>query len=147
VAKEYDYIVVDTPPALGVLTVNAFTFAEEIIIPTTAGIFAAKGIRQLYETIVNVKKYCNDKVRINGILLTKYNPRALNNQDMRELIEQVGNHIEAKIYKTYIRASVVVEEAQARRKDIFSYKSGSTVAEDYDAFVNEYLFKESGRQE
>lgn len=135
----YDYIVIDTPPALGVLTINAFTVADEIIIPTTAGIFAATGIKQLYDTIVNVRKYCNDKVKIAGILLTRYDPRANNNKDMKELTEQLGNYINAKLFETFIRASVVVEEAQARQTDVFSYKGSSTVAQDYSSFVDEYL--------
>jgi chromosome partitioning protein len=139
VVSQYDYIIIDTPPALGVLTVNAFTVADEIIIPTTAGIFAAKGIRQLHDTIVNVQKYCNDKVKIAGILLTKYNPRSNNNKDMKELTEQIGEYIKAPIFKTYIRATVAVEEAQARATDLFTYNGDSTAAADYAAFVDEYL--------
>lgn len=135
----YDYIIIDTPPALGVLTVNAFTVADEIIIPTTAGVFAANGIKQLHDTIVNVRKYCNDKVKIAGILLTRFDPRANNNKDMKELTEQLGDYINAKLYDTYIRASVVIEEAQAKQVDVFSYKGSSTVAQDYSAFVDEYL--------
>lgn len=139
IVPKYDYIIIDTPPALGVLTINAFTIADEIIIPTTAGIFAATGIKQLYDTILNVRKYCNEKVKIAGILLTKYNPRALNNKDMKELTEQLGQYMNARLYNTYIRASIVVEEAQARKADIFTYKGNSPVAEDYAAFVEEYL--------
>jgi len=139
IADQYDYIIIDTPPALGVLTINAFTLADEIIIPTTAGIFAATGIKQLYDTIINVRKYCNDKVKIAGILLTKYNARANNNKDMKELTEQLGKYMNAPLYETYIRSSIVVEEAQVRKEDLFSYKGNSTVAEDYAAFVDEYL--------
>lgn len=139
IMEMYDYILIDTPPALGVLTINAFTVADEIIIPTTAGIFAASGIMQLNDTIENVRKYCNGKVKINGILLTKYNPRANNNKDMKDLTEQIAAYMKAPMYKTYIRSSVVVEEAQARKEDLFRYKVNSTVAEDYANFVEEYL--------
>ena len=139
IADKYDFIVIDTPPALGVLTVNAFTFADEIIIPTTAGIFAANGIKQLYETIKNVKKYCNDKVIIAGILLTRYNPRANINRDIKELTEQLGDYMAAPLFETFIRNSVIIEEAQANREDIFTYKKGTTVAEDYNQFIDEYL--------
>lgn len=139
IVHDYDFIVIDTPPALGVLTVNAFTFSDEVIIPTTAGIFAAKGISQLYETINNVKKYCNAKIKIAGILITKYNPRANNNKDMKEVTEQIASFIKAPIYNTYIRPSVTIEEAQARQVDLFNYKENSTVAQDYSDFVDEYL--------
>jgi chromosome partitioning protein len=139
VADDYDYIIIDTPPALGVLTINAFTFADEVIIPTTAGIFAANGIKQLHNTIKNVRKYCNQKVQIAGILLTKYNPRSTINKDLKELTEQLGVYIEAPIYTTYIRSSVVVEEAQANKSDLFTYRSCSTVSDDYNSFIDEYL--------
>ena len=139
VMGKYDYIIIDTPPALGILTINAFTVADEVIIPTTAGIFAATGIKQLFDTIQNVRKYCNDKVRIAGILLTRYNPRANNNRDMKDLTEQLAIYMAAPLYQTFIRASVVVEEAQTRKADLFTYKSNSAVAEDYAAFVREYM--------
>ena len=139
VMGSYDYIIIDTPPSLGILTINAFTVADEVIIPSTAGIFAASGILQLFDTITNVRKYCNKKLKIAGVLLTKYNPRSNNNQDMKELTEKIASSMEADLFKTYIRSSVVVEEAQARQEDLFSYKAKSTVAEDYNAFVDEYL--------
>lgn len=139
VAGTYDYIIIDTPPSLGVLTVNAFTFADEIIIPSTAGIFAAKGIKQLFDTIQNVKKYCNPNIQAAGILLTKFNPRANINKQLKELTEQLGNHMNIPIYNTFIRSGIVVEEAQAVKTDIFTYSEKSTVAEDYKAFLEEYL--------
>lgn len=139
IVEQYDYIIIDTPPALGVLTINAFTVADEIIIPTQAGIFAATGIKQLYDTIKNVRKYCNEKVKIAGVLMTRYNPRSNNNKDMKDLTEQIAAYMNAPVFQTFIRASVVVEEAQARKVDLFSYKGNSTVAEDYAQFVEEYL--------
>lgn len=139
IKEEYDYIIIDTPPSLGVLTINAFTCADEIIIPTTAGIFAANGINQLNNTINNVKKYCNSNVKIAGILLTKFNPRLNINKQIKELTEQLGNYICAPIFKTFIRNGIAIEEAQATHTDIFSYANKSNVAEDYKTFVLEYL--------
>lgn len=139
IEENYDYILLDTPPSLGILTVNAFTYADEVIIPTTAGIFAANGINQLYITIKNVKKYTNPKISIAGILLTKYNPRSNINKDIRSLTEQLGAHIQTKVFDTFIRSSVVVEEAQANKSDLYAYNKNSTVAEDYETFVEEYL--------
>lgn len=142
VMGEYDYIVIDTPPSLGILTINAFTLADHVIVPTTPGIFSASGIQQLYNTIQNTKKYCNPGVEIRGILMTKFNPQANIAKDMRELTELLSGHIGAPLYKTYIRASVAVEEAQAKRVDIFSHKAYSTVSLDYQNFVSEYLEQE-----
>ena len=123
VAGDYDFIVIDTPPSLGVLTVNAFT----------------AGISQLNETVTSVQKYCNPGVKIRGILFTRFNPRANISRQIKELAEQLSEYISAPIYKTYIRSAVAVEEAQANRADIFDYAGKSTVAEDYRAFIEEFL--------
>lgn len=139
IAENYDYIVIDTPPSLGVLTINAFTFASEIIIPTTAGIFAANGIKQLNTTVKNVQRYCNPEIKVAGILLTKYNPRTNIGKQLKELTEQLGQYIDAPIYEAFIRNGVVVEEAQANKQNIFNYAEKSSVAEDYGAFIAEYL--------
>ncbi len=139
VVNDYDFIVIDTPPSLGVLTVNAFTCATDILIPTTAGIFATAGISQLSETVNSVQKYCNPGVKIRGILFTRFNPRANISRQIKELTEQLSEYISAPIYQTYIRAGVVVEEAQANKADIFDYAGKSTVAEDYRAFIEEFL--------
>lgn len=141
ICDNYDYIVIDTPPSLGVLTVNAFTFAKEIIIPTTAGIFAANGINQLYNTVENVKKYCNSGVKIAGILFTKYNQRTNISKQIKELTEQLGQHIAAPIYEVCIRNGVIVEEAHANKTNIFTYSGESSVADDYRRFIEEYLKK------
>ena len=139
VAEKYDYIIIDTPPSLGVLTVNAFTAASDILIPTTAGIFATTGINQLNETVKSVQRYCNPNVKIMGILFTRFNPRANISKQIKELTEQLSEYISAPIYKTYIRSAVAVEEAQANRTDIFEYAEKSTVSEDYKAFIEEFL--------
>lgn len=139
VMGNYDFIIIDTPPSLGVLTVNAFTFATDILIPTTAGIFATTGISQLNETVKSVQKYCNPNVQIMGILFTRFNPRANISRQIKELTEQIGQYIAAPIYKTCIRSAVAVEEAQANKTDIFDYAEKSTVSEDYKAFIEEFL--------
>ena len=144
VAEKYDYIIIDTPPSLGVLTVNAFTVAGDILIPTTAGIFATTGINQLNETVRSVQRYCNPNVKITGILFTRFNPRANISKQIKELTEQLSEYISAPIYKTYIRSAVAVEEAQTNRTDIFEYAEKSTVSEDYKAFIEEFL---KGEQE
>ena len=144
VRESYDYIIIDTPPSLGVLTVISLTCADEVIIPTTAGIFSATGIKQLADTIKQVKTYCNKQLKISGILLTKFNPRTTLGQLLKEMTANIGSHIQAIFFETYIRQSVVIEEAQAKKIDIFSWKKKSTVAEDYKLFVDEYLRRKEG---
>lgn len=139
IKNNYDFIIIDTPPSLGVLTVNAFTAASDILIPTTAGIFAATGINQLNITVTSVKKYCNPNVNIMGILFTRFNPRVNISKQVKELTEEISEFISVPIYKTYIRSAIVIEEAQANHKDIFDYAESSTVSEDYKNFVDEFL--------
>ena len=143
IKENYNFIIIDTPPSLGILTVNAFTFADEVIIPTTAGIFAANGICQLNNTVQTVRKYCNPGLKIAGILITRYNQRTVVSKQIKELTEVLGRKINTSIYKTYIRNGIVVEEAQANHKDIFTYSNKSNVAADYKAFINEYLSREA----
>lgn len=139
ILPEYDYIIIDTPPSLGILTINAFTAADTVIIPTTPGIFSASGIQQLHNTIQNTRKYCNPGLCIAGVLMTRYNPQANISKDMRQLTTLLSGHIGAPLFATHIRASVAVEEAQAKKMDIFTHRQRSTVAQDYIAFVDEFL--------
>jgi len=139
VSGEYDYIIIDTPPTLGILTMNAIMAADEIIIPTTASIFAATGIEQFKifaDSILPYKK--NKGFRYNGILVTKYNPRTTVSRELKKFTEELSKVIGVKIYNTYIRFSVAVEEAQVQKIDIFSYDKNN-IAEDYNLFVDEFL--------
>lgn len=139
IEKNYDFIIIDTPPALGILTVNAFTYVDDIIIPTNASIFASSGIMQLYNSIETVKKYCNPDIKIDGILFTKFNSRTVIASDIKELTEIISKEIKTKVYDTQIRNSVMVDEAQANRMDIYSYDKNNNVSVDYMTFIKEYL--------
>jgi len=135
----YSYIVIDTPPALNVLTVNALVAAHEAIVPTNAGIFSAKGIKELAGTVELVKKYFNSGLVIRGVLLTRYNPRLINSRDMRDLTAMIAEHIGARLFESNIRINVAVEESQAKKSDLYSHAPNSAAAYDYEAFVSEWL--------
>lgn len=139
---DYDCIVVDTPPALGILTVNALTACTSVIIPAQADIYSIQGIGQLGETIAPVKKYCNSGLYIEGILLTRYNSRAVLSRDIVSIMEQMAEKLETKVFDTKIREAVSIREAQMLRRDIYSYAAKSNVAADYSAFIDELLEKE-----
>lgn len=139
VSGRYDYIVVDTPPALGILTINALTVCTGAIVPSQADIYSLLGIGQLHGTIQAVKKYCNPVLKINGILLTRYNRRSILSRDVTEMIEQTASRLETTVYKTTIREAVAIREAQAQQTDIFTYAPKGTVTEDYKKFVEEVL--------
>ncbi|MEM1486393.1 ParA family protein (plasmid) [Oscillospiraceae bacterium PP1C4] len=142
IKDNYDFIVIDTPPALGTLTVNAFSASDRILIPSNAGSFAVQGIVQLYDTVKSVITYCNPSLKISGILLTKYNPRSNISKSMKEITENIGKAINAKVFDTFIRMTTVVEEAQAVKTDIFTYSPKATATEDYDNFITEFLEEE-----
>lgn len=139
VVPDYDYIILDTPPALGILTINALTACNSVIIPAQADIYSIHGIKQLAETIAPVKKYCNPELNIAGILLTRYNGRSVLSRELYEAIKQLASSLGTKLFSTTIREAVSIKEAQINKKSIFDYAPKSNVAEDYKAFINEIL--------
>ena len=139
IKEKYDYIVVDTGPSLGILTVNALTFADEVIIPTTAGIFSIEGMQKLHNTISNVRAYCNADLKVAGVLLTRFQGYTTVGSELKAFTEQLAEHLDIHVYVQTIRNAVVVEAAQLNKKDIFAYAPRSEVAEDYRRFIIEYL--------
>nr|WP_312577335.1 AAA family ATPase [Sedimentibacter sp.] len=139
VKDKYDYIFIDTPPALSILTVNAFTASDYIIIPMLSDIFSLQGIAQLSETIKRVKTYCNPDLKIEGILLTKYNKRTILSKEIRGTAELIAKELGTSLYKTTIRSSVAVMEAQTSQQNIHKYAPKNGATEDYVDLVNELI--------
>ncbi len=139
IRSSYDYIIIDTSPALSILTVNAFTASDKLIIPTGADTFSLQGIVGINQSISAVKKYCNPSLRIDGILLTRYSSRAVLSRDLATLADQIAAMMETRVYKTTIRENISIKEAQTSRTDIFTYAPKSNGAADYNAFIDEFL--------
>ena len=137
----YDYILLDTPPALGILTINAFTASDSIIVPMLSDIFSLQGIAQLYETVERVKKYCNPNISIAGILLTKYNPRTLLSREIRGTVDLIARDLGIRVFDSFVRGSIAASEAQSVQKSIFDYSPRSNAARDYGRFLDELLAK------
>ena len=135
--NDYDEIIIDTPPALGILTVNALTAADRAIIPAQADVFSLQGIAQLKDTIAAVQKYCNPALYVAGILLTRYNGRATLSRKIDEMTQSIAETLHTKVFSAKIRENVSVREAQLLQKDIFSYAPKSKAAADYMAFIEE----------
>jgi chromosome partitioning protein len=142
IRNNYDFILIDTPPALSILTVNALVAADDIIIPAQADIFSLQGIGQLYNTIETVKKYCNPSLKIKGILLTRHNNRTILSRDLTDTMSQTAAQLKSKIFKAVIRENISLKEAQANQQDIFAYEPNSNAAYDYNKFINELLESE-----
>lgn len=139
VKDKYDYIFLDTPPALSILTVNAFTASDYIIIPMLADIFSLQGIAQLSETIDRVRRYCNPNVKVEGIVLTKFNKRTILSREIKGTAELIAEQLNTEIFKTTIRSSVAVMEAQTNQQDIYNYSPKNGAAKDYMDLVEELI--------
>ena len=135
----YDYIIIDTPPQLGILTVNSLVASDNIIITMGADIYSLKGLTQLYSTYMSVKKYCNHELSISGLLLTRYNNRTIINKDLREVMKDHAKQLGTKLFDTAIREGIAIREAQALQTTIYDHAPKSNPAKDYLSFIEEYL--------
>lgn len=140
--EAYTHIIIDCPPQLGIMAINALTAADDVIIPMGADILSLQGLGQLYETINTVTEYCNPSLKIAGLLLCRYTNRATLNRNIAEVMKQEAQEAGVSIYETRIREAVAVKEAQTMRESIFDSHPRAKVAEDYAAFVKEYLSQE-----
>ncbi len=139
IKNNYDYIIIDTPPALGILTVNALTACNSVIIPAQADIYSLQGIEQLSKTIQPIKKYCNDNLKIDGILLTRYSPRAILSREVAEIASDLAQNLNTKVFKSTIREAIAVKESQINKQSLFEYAPNSNVTNDYLNFIDEIL--------
>lgn len=140
----YDYIIIDSPPALGILTVNVLTAASGVIIPALADVYSLHGVGQLYNTIQAIRQYCNPALKIYGILLTRHTERFILNREVREMLQETAEQIGTRVFRSTIREAVALRESEARQQSIFSYARLSKQAQDYLAFVNEFIQVEKG---
>jgi len=139
VKKMYDYIIIDTPPTLGTLTVNALTAATGIIAPVQADVFSLIAVGQLHGTITTVKKYCNPALSFTGILLTRYNNRAVLSRDIAEKLEDAAGKYNSRLFTTRIRECTALKESEIMQQSIYSYAPKSNAAADYSGLVDELL--------
>ena len=135
----YDYIIVDTPPALGILTINALTACTGAIIPAQADIYSLQGIGQLNSTIETVKKYCNPSLSVIGIVLTRYSSRSIIRREVAEMLEHTADQLHTKLFSSKIRECTALVEAQATKQNIYSYAPRSNATADYKALVDEII--------
>lgn len=140
VADHYDYVIIDTPPALGILTINALTASDEVIIPAQADIYSMQGITQVVDSVQMVRRYCNPNIVIAGILLTRYNAQAVLSKEIADQLEKAASQFGTKVFKTRIRECIAIKEAQAKRIDIFRYDPKGNGSRDYRAFMSEYYY-------
>ena len=136
--REYDYILIDCTPSLGMLTVNALAAADSALIPVQAQYLSAKGLEQLLQTVQKVRRQINPKLKIEGILLTMMDSRTIYGQQISNLIRQAyGKHL--KVFDQTIPRSVRAAETSTTGKSIFQYDPKGKVAEAYHSIAKEVL--------
>lgn len=134
---KYDYIVIDTPPALGLLSISSLTASSGAIIPARADLFSLDAIVQLSGTMKAVKDITNRNLNILGVVITQYSDRVIINRDAANKIAETAQQIGTSLFDTRIRECAAIRESQALRKNIFEYAPRSNAAKDYKALVNE----------
>lgn len=136
IKDEYDFIIIDCPPSLGLVTLNAFTASDSVLIPIQCEYYALEGLGQLLNTIELVKQHMNKSLQIEGALLTMYDVRTnLSNQVVREVKKYFGD----KVYKNVIPRNVKLSEAPSYGLPITMYDAKSKGAKSYDKFAKEFL--------
>jgi chromosome partitioning protein len=133
---QYDFILIDCPPSLGVLTLNALVAANDVFIPLEAEFLAYRGIDSIVGVIDKVKRKLNKTLKISGVFMTKYNKQRILTKNIRE---EVSKYFGDVVFDTTIRVSVALAESPAHAKDVFDYAPDSHGAEDYKDLVIEIL--------
>lgn len=133
----YDTIVIDTQPDLNSLLINALSVSDAVLLPMQANSFSIMGLYQMRETIAQVQRYCNPRLTVAGIVLVKFKPRQVLANDLRENIAQQAQDMGTRLFNTYIRESVAVEQAQAMQQSLFDFAPASNPATDYKSLFVE----------
>ena len=128
VKKEFDYILIDCPPSLGMLTINAFTASDGIIVPMQCEFYALEGLSQLMITINRIKRLYNPNLNVSGILITMHNGRLLLTM---QVLAELGKHYSDKLFETKISRNVKLTEAPGFGKPVYYYDKNSKGAKEY----------------
>lgn len=136
VKSKYDYIIIDTPPALGLTITNALTAADYVLIPTQADMYHIKGLADLSKTLKQVK---NPVLKVAGILIERYNARTVFSKVQADTLKEVAAMLNTRVFKTKIREAIAVKEAQQLFKPLDEYSRRSKVTQDVNNFISEFL--------
>lgn len=136
---EYDYIIIDCPPSLGILSINALVAADTLIVPLQCEYYALEGLSQLVNTVRSVKKEYNPHLELEGVLFTMYDSRLKLTQ---QVVEEVNKYFPKKTYKTMIPRSVKIAEAPSFGEPVIYYEKYSKASFAYKKFTDEFLKKQ-----
>ncbi len=144
IEENYDFIIFDTPPNLGILTLNAFTASDYILTPMAAETFSLKAIKLLKKAKDWVEEDSEKELPVIGVLLTKYTDRFNISKAIEEYVNESAKLLDTKIFKSRIRNATVVLESQYVQSDLFEYAPKHPVTKDYEEFINEFLKRIGG---
>jgi chromosome partitioning protein len=136
VSEQYDFVIMDCPPSLGLLTINALTAASDVIIPVQSEFLAIRGLSSLLEIIKLVKSNLNSNLSIFGVFVTQYDNRKVLNRDISGALQEM---FKQELFNTRIRDNVALAEQHTAKTDIFKYAPGSNGAADYESLTQEIL--------
>jgi chromosome partitioning protein len=136
VDEDYDFIIIDCPPSLGLLTLNALTSSQQVIIPLQTEFLALQGLAKIKQVIQKVKLRLNKDLHISGVLATMYDQRKVLNRDV---VDTIKKYFGPLVFDTYIRSNVALAEAPSQGQDIFTYSKSSHGAKDYLKVCKEIL--------
>lgn len=139
IQNNYDFIVIDTAPHIGVLMMNALTVADKVILPMQADIYSLQGIERLTEFINDIKKYSNPRLKVEGLLITRTDERTTLTKTMVADFEEVAKDFKSKVFKARIRATVSVGESALLKSDLYQVAPNGTATLDYLDFIQEFL--------
>ena len=134
--SNYDYIIIDCPPSLGLLTLNAFSASDEVIIPIQPHFLAVKGLAKIIEVVNKIKASYNKKVEISGVFVTMFDKRKILHKDV---LDTIIMYFDDRVFQTKVRTNIALAEAPATGKDIFDYDSRSNGAFDYARIAMEII--------
>jgi chromosome partitioning protein len=134
--QHWDFVLIDTPPTLGILTINAFSAATEVLVPVTTHVMSLSGVTQLISTLNQVNEFLNPDLVISGFIPSRVDLRT---KHSREVLEKLRETFGSKVFKTIIRENVLLAEAPSFRKSILSYRPNSNAADDYRNLTKEIL--------
>ena len=139
VRADYDFCIIDTPPTLGILTVNALTASDGVVIPLTADLFSLQGLSQLDLLMDRVRKYSNRDLKTEGLLITIHDERTNISKALSEKINQTAEKLGTRVFSHPIRRSVAVRESQTLMVDLFTEAPQANATKDYNSFIDEIL--------
>ena len=139
ISSDYDYCVIDTPPALGVLTINALVASDGVIIPAQADLFSLQGVAILADMMASIKANNNPNLALLGVLLTRYNERTVIRREFVRALENLTKKLNTRVFKAKIRESVAVVEALALGRALFEHAPTSNASKDYEEFFKELI--------